>query len=205
MLGHYTTAPRILHLRALYGQSPTNASVAAKWYNTDARRLGLEGAVVMSVHNFAATSIDGKEVPLSEFKGKTLLIVNTASRCGATPQYAELQELYDQYKDRDFAVLGFPCNQFGAQEPGTEEEIKQFCETNYKVSFPMFAKIDVNGEQAHPLYRYLVEETAGDKGPEPIAWNFTKFLIDKNGQVVKRFDTRQAPKSFAGEIEAALS
>jgi glutathione peroxidase len=132
----------------------------------------------MSVYPFKAKTIDGKEVSLSEYQGKALLIVNVASQCGFTPQYAGLESLYQKYKDKGFAVLGFPCNQFGAQEPGNEAEIKSFCDLNFGVTFPLFGKIDVNGANAHPLYKYLTSDKPGVLGTEAIKWNFTKFLID---------------------------
>src|SRR5262245_45026937 len=137
-----------------------------------------------SVYDFSSKDIDGAERPLDAYRGKALLIVNVASQCGLTPQYEGLEALYRKYKDRGLFVLGYPCNQFGAQEPGSEAEIKEFCSTRYDVSFPLFAKIEVNGNAAHPLYRYLKQETAGAQGPEPIAWNFAKFLVDRNGAVV---------------------
>ena len=140
----------------------------------------------MTVYDHSARSLDGSERPLSEFRGQVLLIVNVASRCGFTPQYAGLEALYRSYRDRGFAVLGFPCNQFGSQEPGTEADIQSFCATTYDVSFPMFAKVEVNGADAHPLYRYLKGERPGILGTEAIKWNFTKFLVDRNGSVVKR-------------------
>src|ERR1700742_3741479 len=135
-----------------------------------------------SVYDFTATSLAGQEIQLKQYEGQVLLIVNTASQCGFTPQYRGLQELYQTFSVRGFAVLGFPCNQFGHQEPGDAREIEQFCSTNYAVTFPMFAKIDVNGSNAHPLYRYLTHEKFGLLGPS-IKWNFTKFLIDRTGKV----------------------
>ncbi|EZP77449.1 glutathione peroxidase [Parageobacillus genomosp. 1] len=158
----------------------------------------------MSVYDFTAKTIRGEEQSLADYKGKVLLIVNTASKCGFTPQYKELQELYEQYRDRDFVVLGFPCNQFGHQEPGTEEEIEQFCQVNYGVTFPMFAKVDVNGENAHPLFQYLKEKAPGVLGTKAIKWNFTKFLVDRNGNVVARFASQTRPSELKSEIEKLL-
>ncbi|WP_445612322.1 glutathione peroxidase [Geobacillus sp. YF-1] len=159
----------------------------------------------MSVYQFSAKTIRGEEQPLSVYQGKVLLIVNTASRCGFTPQYKELQELYDDYRDREFVVLGFPCNQFGGQEPGTEEEIEQFCQLNYGVTFPLFAKVDVNGDHAHPLFHYLKEQAPGALGTKAIKWNFTKFLVDRNGEVVARFAPQTKPNELRKEIEKLLS
>jgi glutathione peroxidase len=158
----------------------------------------------VSVYDFTAKTIRGEEQSLADYKGKVLLIVNTASQCGFTPQYKELQELYEQYRDRDFVVLGFPCNQFGHQEPGTEEEIEQFCQVNYGVTFPMFAKVDVNGENAHPLFEYLKEKAPGVLGTKAIKWNFTKFLVDRNGNVVARFASQTRPSELKSEIEKLL-
>lgn len=161
-----------------------------------------------SVYDFSARSIDGHEVPLAQYSGKVLLIVNTASKCGFTPQYAGLEKLYQQYKDRGLVILGFPCNQFGAQEPGTEQDIAQFCELNYGVSFPMFAKVDVNGPDTHPLYKFLKEQKGGllgGIGLDAIKWNFTKFLVDRSGKVVGRFAPSTSPSDLAGEIEPLLA
>jgi glutathione peroxidase len=160
-----------------------------------------------TVYGFSAETLDGRAVSLSEFKGKVLLIANTASQCGFTPQYAGLESLYRTYKERGLEVLGFPCNQFGAQEPGTAADIGAFCEKNYGVSFPMFAKIEVNGEEAHPLYRFLKREKPGLLGPlgsGAIKWNFTKFLIDRSGRVVDRFASTTKPESLAKNIEKLL-
>ncbi len=156
------------------------------------------------IYAFSAPSLDGRETRLDEFKGKVLLIVNTASKCGFTPQYAGLERLYQSYKDRSFAVLGFPCNQFGRQEPGTAGEIGAFCETNYRVTFPMFARIDVNGPAAHPLYRFLKERKRGFLGISRIQWNFTKFLVDRHGSVVSRFSSSTDPESIGPAIEKLL-
>jgi len=164
-------------------------------------------AIQQSVYDFSALSVDGREVPLKQYKGNVLLIVNTASQCGFTPQYAGLETLYAQYKDRGLVVLGFPCNQFGAQEPGTEAEIAQFCELNYGVSFPMFAKIDVNGPRAHPLYQFLKSEKSGIFGVigfEAIKWNFTKFLVDRSGDVVARFAPSTTPAELGPAVEKLL-
>jgi glutathione peroxidase len=159
---------------------------------------------MMSVYDFTVKTIRGEEQSLADYRGKVLLIVNTASKCGFTPQYKELEELYEQYRDRGFVVLGFPCNQFGHQEPGTEEEIEQFCQVNYGVTFPMFAKVDVNGENAHPLFQYLKEKAPGVFGTKAIKWNFTKFLVDRNGNVVARFASQTKPSELKSEIEKWL-
>ncbi len=158
-----------------------------------------------SVYDFAAPLLDGRTVSLGEFKGRVLLIVNTASQCGFTPQYADLEALYRAHRERGFEVLGFPCNQFGSQEPGSAEEIGTFCERNYGVSFPMFAKVDVNGESAHPLYRFLRESRPGMFGSERIKWNFTKFLVDRTGRVVDRFAPATKPQEIAARIEELLN
>ena len=158
----------------------------------------------MSVYDFSATRLDGQEESLSAYRGKVLLIVNTASQCGFTPQYAGLEALYEKYADKGFAVLGFPCNQFGAQEPGGEAEIGAFCETNYRVTFPMFAKIEVNGEAAHPLYKYLKDAKPGLLGSEAIKWNFTKFLIGRDGEPVARYAPQTAPQSLDQPVKALL-
>lgn len=160
-----------------------------------------------SVHEFWAETLDGRRVDLAEFAGKVLLIVNTASQCGFTPQYAGLEKVHRTYRDRGLEVLGFPCNQFGAQEPGSPSEIGAFCQENYGVSFPMFAKIDVNGENAHPLYRFLKKRKPGLLGPlgsGAIKWNFTKFLVDRSGKVVARYASTTKPESLAGDIEKLL-
>lgn len=158
-----------------------------------------------SVYDFEAQQIGGAVVPLSQFKGKPLLIVNTASACGFTPQFAGLEELHRQYGERGLVVLGFPCNQFGSQDPGSNDEIASFCQVNYGVSFPMMAKIDVNGAQAHPLYRWLTAEAPGLLGSKAIKWNFTKFLVGKDGEVIKRYAPQEAPAKLAKDIEAALA
>ena len=158
-----------------------------------------------TVYDFSASLPDGRAVNLVEFRDQVLLIVNTASRCGFTPQYASLEQLYRAYKERGFAVLGFPCNQFGAQEPGTAKEIGAFCERNYGVSFPIFAKIDVNGAETHPLYRFLKAGKPGIFGSQRIKWNFTKFLVGKDGAVIKRYAPTDTPASLSKDIEAALA
>jgi len=157
-----------------------------------------------SVHDFSARAIDGADRSLAEYKGKVLLIVNVASKCGFTPQYTGLEALQRKYADRGFAVLGFPCDQFGHQEPGNEEEIRNFCSLNYDVTFPMFAKVEVNGDGAHPLYEYLKSSAKGILGTEGIKWNFTKFLIDREGRVVRRYAPTDKPESLAADIEALL-
>jgi glutathione peroxidase len=158
----------------------------------------------MSIYDYSAKSIDGKETSLKNFQGKVLLIVNVASRCGFTPQYQGLESLYLKYKERGFEILAFPCNQFGKQEPGTESEIKSFCETNYQITFPIFSKIDVNGSEAHPLYEHLKKEATGILGSEAIKWNFTKFLVNREGKVTKRFAPTDKPEALESFIEGLL-
>ena len=158
-----------------------------------------------TVYDFDALQINGKSVPLSQFKGKAMLIVNTASACGFTPQFAGLEELHKVYGKKGLVVLGFPCNQFGAQDSGSNGEIAEFCQLNYGVSFPMMAKIDVNGAQAHPLYQWLAAEAPGLLGSKSIKWNFTKFLLGKDGTVLKRYAPTDTPASLAQDIEAALA
>ncbi len=160
--------------------------------------------MMMSIHDYSAKTIDGQDKPLSDYRGKVMLVVNTASECGFTPQYQGLEALYRRYKDRGLVVLGFPCNQFGHQEPGDEREIQHFCSSNYDVSFPMFAKIEVNGINAHPLYKYLKAEKPGVLGSRNIKWNFTKFLIDKAGRVIKRYAPIDKPEALARDIEQLL-
>jgi glutathione peroxidase len=157
-----------------------------------------------SIYDFSAKTLDGKEKSLADFRGDLLLIVNTASKCGFTPQYEGLEALYKQYHARGFEILGFPCNQFAGQEPGDETQIGQFCALNYGVSFPMFAKIEVNGEGAHPLYKFLKSEKKGFAGTAGIKWNFTKFLIDRQGQVVERFAPTSTPAAIAPEVARLL-
>jgi glutathione peroxidase len=158
-----------------------------------------------SVYDFEAQSIDGQTVPLSRYRGQALLIVNTASACGFTPQFAGLEKLHETYGARGLVVLGFPCNQFGSQDPGSNDQIASFCQRNYGVSFPMMAKIAVNGGDAHPLYRWLTAEAPGLLGSKAIKWNFTKFLVGKDGKVLKRYAPQDAPEKLAGDIEAALA
>ena len=158
-----------------------------------------------SIYDFEANRIDGKNVKLSAFKGKVLLIVNTASQCGFTPQFAGLEELHEKYADKGLVVLGFPSNQFGSQDPGTNEEIGAFCTTNYGVSFPMMEKIDVNGSNATPLYQWLTKEKPGLLGSTAIKWNVTKFLVGRDGQVRKRYAPLDTPASLTRDIEAALA
>jgi glutathione peroxidase len=158
-----------------------------------------------TLYDFTVDDIGGRPVPLDRFKGKLVLVVNTASKCGFTPQYKGLESLYRKYRDKGLEVLGFPCNQFGAQEPGSEQEIATFCEANYGVTFPMFAKIDVNGDHAAPLYRYLKSAKPGLLGTEAIKWNFTKFLVDRSGNVVARYAPNDTPESLEPDIERALA
>ncbi|MGO9485868.1 MAG: glutathione peroxidase [Rhodomicrobium sp.] len=157
-----------------------------------------------TVYDFSAASLSGEEIPLSQFAGKVLLIVNTASKCGFTPQYSGLEKLHKAYGARGFEVLGFPCNQFGGQEPGGAEEIASFCSLTYDVTFPMFAKVDVNGSKAHPLYKFLKRAKPGTLGIGAIKWNFTKFLTDRNGTVVERFSPMSKPEELETRIEALL-
>jgi len=156
------------------------------------------------LYSVSVKTIDLNDITLDKYRGQVLLIVNTASRCGFTPQYEGLERLYRKYKDKGFAVLGFPCNQFGAQEPGNEAEIQNFCETQYQVTFPIFAKIDVNGNLAHPLYQFLKQEGKGILGTEAIKWNFTKFLVNREGGVVRRFAPNTEPEKLEKEIEDCL-
>jgi len=158
----------------------------------------------MSIYEITARRLDGTERDLSEFKDRVLLIVNVASKCGFTPQYTGLEALYRSLHARGLEVLGFPCNQFGAQEPGNEAEIGSFCSTTYDVTFPMFAKIEVNGAGTHPLYQFLKSEKPGVLGTEAIKWNFTKFLVDRNGQVRKRFAPNDKPEDLEADVEALL-
>lgn len=158
----------------------------------------------MTVYDFSVRRIDGSEQRLADYAGKVLLIVNVASRCGFTPQYAGLEALWRKYRDRGFVVLGFPCNQFAAQEPGSEGEIAHFCRHRYDVTFPLFAKIAVNGKQAHPLYQYLKSAAPGILGTKAIKWNFTKFLVDRQGRVVSRHAPATPPAALEREIERLL-
>ena len=157
-----------------------------------------------SVYDFSAQTLNGKARKMSDFKGKVLLVVNTASKCGFTPQYAGLEDLYKKYKERGLVVLGFPSNQFGEQEPGPDSEIAEFCEVNYGVTFPMFSKVDVNGKAAHPLFKYLTSTKKGLLGSEAIKWNFTKFLVDAQGNVVERYAPNVEPESLAGDVAKLL-
>ncbi len=158
----------------------------------------------MDAYDFTARTLTGEPAPLADWRGQVLLIVNVASKCGFTPQYAGLEALYRAYKDRGFAILGFPCNQFGAQEPGDAEQIASFCSLTYDVSFPMMAKIDVNGPRADPLYAWLKAQRKGVLGTEAVKWNFTKFLVNREGEVVRRFAPADKPEALAGAIEALL-
>lgn len=154
-----------------------------------------------SVYDYSVKNIDGKDVKLSDYKGKVLLVVNVASKCGFTPQYKDLELLYKEFQQKGFEVLAFPCNQFGAQEPGDENEIKNFCSLTYDVSFPMFSKVDVNGDAAHPLYNYLKDSLPGVLGTKAVKWNFTKFLVDRDGHPVKRFAPTDKPLDLKSDIE----
>ena len=158
-----------------------------------------------TIYDFAAKSISGTHIALSQFKGQVMLIVNTASKCGFTPQFGGLEALHTTYAGKGLAVLGFPCNQFGSQDPGLEAEIAEFCQVNYGVSFPMMGKVDVNGPAAHPLYKWLSAEAPGLLGSKSIKWNFTKFLVGKNGQVIKRYAPTDKPVDLAKDVEAALA
>ena len=158
----------------------------------------------VNVYDFSAKALDGKDINLSSYKGDVILIVNTASQCGFTPQYKGLEELHKKYKDRGLKVLGFPCNQFGNQEPGDSSQIASFCKKNYGVDFQMFEKIDVNGNSAHPLYKYLTASAPGALGTEAIKWNFTKFLIDRQGKVVKRYAPNVEPSHIESDIDKVL-
>ena len=157
-----------------------------------------------TAYDFSATDIDGRPQPLSQYQGKVLLIVNVASKCGFTPQYAGLEQLWRAYRDRGLVVMGFPCDQFGHQEPGDATEIKNFCSLTYEVDFPMFAKVEVNGAGTHPLWKWLKDEKGGLLGIDAIKWNFTKFLVGRDGRVRKRYAPTDKPESMASDIEAAL-
>ena len=158
-----------------------------------------------SIYDFSAVSIDGRHADLSTQRGKVLLIVNTASACGFTPQFAGLEKLWEEYRDRGLVVIGFPSNQFGGQDPGGNDQIASFCEMNYGVSFPMMAKVEVNGGNAHPLWQFLTKEARGVLGTQAIKWNFTKFLVGRDGTVLKRYAPNDAPESLRKDIEAALA
>jgi len=157
------------------------------------------------VHAFSAETLDGEKIDFARYSGKVLLIVNTASECAFTPQYEELEALYRQFREQGLEVLGFPCNQFGRQEPGSSEEIGSFCEKNYRLSFPLFARIEVNGEQAHPLFQYLKKAAPGLMGTQSVKWNFTKFLVKKDGSVYKRYAPQTVPKKLLHDIETLLA
>ena len=176
-----------------------NKSTSAASKSTVSAKGKKEGKAMAEIYEFKANALDGKEIKLSNYKGDVMLIVNTASKCGYTPQFDGLEALNKKFAARGLKVLGFPCNQFGAQEPGDAAEIGSFCKKNYGVDFQMFEKIDVNGEHAHPLYRYLT-----DGASKPIKWNFTKFLVDRNGKVVHRFESAVKPEDMAAEIEKTL-
>ena len=172
--------------------------------------LALSAAVMFaasSVHDFTLNSIDGKPSPLADYKGKVVLLVNVASKCGYTPQYAGLEKLYEQYKDKGFVIIGVPANNFGGQEPGTNEEIKTFCNRTYNVSFPMMSKVSVKGDDKTPLYQYLTDTSANAQTGGEIKWNFTKFLVDKNGKVIARFESKVTPSSpeLVSAVEKALA
>jgi glutathione peroxidase len=158
-----------------------------------------------TVYDFKPQRLTGEPDDLNAYRGKVLLIVNTASKCGLTPQYKALESIYQQYRDKGFEVLGFPCNQFGAQEPGDAQQIGEFCEKNYGVSFPLFAKIDVNGDTAHPLFKLLQKESPGTAAGEPVKWNFTKFLVKKNGALYKRYEPQTEPKELIDDIKMLLA
>ncbi|QCK15680.1 glutathione peroxidase [Mangrovivirga cuniculi] len=159
--------------------------------------------MINSFYDLEAEDIKGQKIPMSEFEGKTVVVVNTASKCGLTPQYEGLENLYEKYKDKGLVILGFPCNQFAGQEPGDENDIQEFCQLNYGVSFPMFSKVDVNGSDTHPVFKYLKSELGGFLGNK-IKWNFTKFVIDKNGKPVKRFSPTTKPEKMEATIKAVL-
>jgi glutathione peroxidase len=158
-----------------------------------------------TLHDFTARQIDGQELTLSSLKGRVVLVVNTASACGFTPQFAGLQQLHERYGERGLSVIGFPCNQFGGQDPGADEQILGFCQKNYGVGFAMMSKVEVNGPGAHPLFQWLTRSAPGILGTQAIKWNFTKFLIGKDGQVIKRYGSMDKPESLQADIEAALT
>jgi len=176
--------------------------------NADDRLMSeivIKESTMPTIFDFAATTLDGQSQSLSDFRGKVILVVNTASKCGLTPQFEGLQKIYSDYKDKGLVILGFPCNQFAQQDPASNEEIGAFCSKNYGVEFPMYAKIDVNGEQTHPLFEFLKQSAPGLLGTKRIKWNFTKFLINKDGDVLKRFSPRTSPDQLIDSIEQALS
>ncbi|WP_160032673.1 glutathione peroxidase [Paenibacillus sp. An7] len=158
----------------------------------------------MSIYSYQAVTPTNQEVSLEKYKGEVVVIANTASKCGLTPQYGDLQKIYDRYKDQGLVVLAFPCNQFGGQEPGSSEEAEEFCQINYGVSFPVFAKVDVNGKNTHPIFQYLKEQQPGSGESSDIQWNFTKFVVDRNGEVVERFEPKQSPEEMTALIEKLL-
>ncbi len=158
----------------------------------------------MSIYDYSATNIRGEEVSLSDYRGNVMLIVNTASKCGFTPQFEGLETLYNDLREQGLIILGFPCNQFGSQDPGADGEIEEFCQLNYGVSFPMFSKIEVNGGGTHPLFKYLKSEAKGTMGSKSIKWNFTKFLVDREGNVVRRYGSVDKPSAIKKDIEALL-
>lgn len=157
-----------------------------------------------TLYSFTVKAADGSDVPLDKYKGQVVLVVNVASKCGFTPQYEGLENLYEQFKDQGFTVLGFPCNQFGAQEPGSNADIQQFCSLNYNVKFPVMAKVDVNGDSADPVYKWMKEAAPGLLGTEMIKWNFTKFLVGKDGKIIKRYPPQEEPKNLTPDIQAAI-
>jgi glutathione peroxidase len=163
------------------------------------------GIMTESLYDFEVQKIDGSKQSMADFSNKVLLIVNTASKCGFTPQYEGLEQLYRDYREKGLEILAFPCNQFGNQEPGSEQQIQQFCDLNYRTSFPLFKKIDVNGEQAAPLYNYLKDKARGVLGSKSIKWNFTKFLVDKQGKVVRRYGSTTKPDEIRPDIEALIA
>ena len=173
-------------------------------YNIEINFKEVMTEIKKNIYNFSCKDNSGNEQNLSDYEGQTLLIVNTASKCGFTPQYTGLEELYAKYKDSGFCILGFPCNQFGDQEPGSAEEIKEFCSLNFGITFPIFDKIEVKGNQAHPLYKFLTSEKKGLLGTESIKWNFTKFLINKTGEPVARYAPNTTPDKIAKDIEEII-
>jgi glutathione peroxidase len=158
-----------------------------------------------SIYDFSAQTVGGKEQPMSDYQGKVLLVVNTASKCGLTPQFEGLEELYEKYRDKGLEILGFPCNQFANQDPGSNDEIQEFCQLNYGVKFPMFGKIDVNGSDADPIFEHLKKEAPGALGTQRIKWNFTKFLVDADGRVLKRYAPTDKPKAIEKDIAKLLA
>jgi glutathione peroxidase len=183
----------------------THCAPQAGWRHNGRSHYPVQEPVMSSIYDFEAQSIDGKPVKLDQFHGQALLIVNTASACGFTPQFGGLEKLHQTYGERGLVVLGFPCNQFGSQDPGSNEEIGAFCQKNFGVTFPMMSKIDVNGTEAHPLYQWLTAEAPGLLGSKAIKWNFTKFLVGKDGRVIKRYAPQDAPEKLGADIEAALA